>query len=182
MNATGARWIAATAMCLAIAPQASALHYVCELHGTAQFDPGLSVATDPTQPLDFAFQGDLTNCQGDTGGAAHLCAVGKLHVPSCLGNITEGEHFVICAGACESTPGGDATCADRSEEPIIDSSFWGACAGVVCTGKNLRDGAAYAVVFDQATIAAALDACNPVAPGAPLTSGRFDGFELREHR
>jgi hypothetical protein len=133
------------------------------------------------QPLDFAFQGDLTNCQGDTGGGAHLCAVGKLHVPSCLGNVTEGQHFVICSGSCSSAPGGVAACDDETEAPIIESSFWGACAGVVCMGKNLKDGAAYVVVFDQPTIEAALSACNPVTPGSPVTSGHFDGVELRQH-
>jgi len=181
MKASGVRWMAAAVVCLALRTPASALHYVCELHGAAQFDPGLSIATDPTKPLDFAFQGDLTNCQGDTGGGAHLCAVGKLHVPSCAGNITEGEHFVICAGECISEPGGGAACADPLEQPIIDSHFWGACAGVVCMGKNLVDGAAYAVVFDQPTIEAALAACNPLIPGAPLTNGSFDGVELRQH-
>jgi len=181
MKATRVGLIAAAAVWLAMTPAVSALQYVCELHGDAQFDPGLGVATDPTQPLDFAFQGDLTNCQGDTGGGAHLCAVGKLHAPSCLGNITEGEQFVICAGPCSSTPGGAASCDDELEQPIIESSFWGACAGVVCMGKNLEDGAAYVVVFDQPTIEAALSACNPLTPGSPVTSGRFDGIELRQH-
>jgi len=181
MKMKGAGLIAAAALLSLTAGNASALHYVCELHGAAQFDPGLGIATDPTHPLDFAFQGDLTNCQGDTGGGAHLCAVGKLHVPSCLGNVTEGQQFVICAGACSSSPGGDAACADPLETPIIESSFWGACAGVVCMGKNLIDGAAYVVVFDTPTIEAALSACNPVTPGPAVTSGHFDGIELREH-
>jgi hypothetical protein len=181
MKAIRVGLIGAAAVSLAISRPASALHYVCDLHGAAQFDPGLSVATDPSQPIDFAFQGDLTNCQGDTGGGAHLCAVGKLHIPSCLGNVTEGEQFVICASDCISTPGGEAACADPLEEPIIESHFWGACAGVVCMGKNLEDGAAYVVVFDQPTIEAALSACNPVMPGSPVTSGHFDGIELRQH-
>ena len=181
MNGMRVGLVAAVAASLSMSGVASALQYVCELHGAAQFDPGLSVTTDPSQPLDFAFQGDLTNCQGDTGGGAHLCAVGKLHVPSCLGNVTEGEQFVICAGDCISTPGGEAACADPLEQPIIESHFWGACAGVVCMGKNLEDGAAYVVVFDQPTIEAALSSCNPVTPGSPVTSGHFDGIELRQH-
>ena len=160
---------------------ASALQYVCELHGAAQFEPGLSVSTDPSSPLDFAFQGDLTNCQGDTGGGQHLCAVGKLNTPSCLGNLTEGEEFVICEGPCSSTPGGTAACVDEDETPVIRSSFSGACAGVLCLGSNVGDGAAYVVVFDQATIEAALAACNPLMPGSPVTSGRFDGYEFRNH-
>ena len=167
---------------IGISSPAFALHYVCELHGTAQFSPGLSAATTPLDPaLDFAFQGDLTNCRGDTGGGAHLCAAGKLHAPSCLENLTEGEQFVICAGPCVSAPGEGAACLDPDESPVIASSFSGACVGVVCTGNNIRDGAAYVVVFDQPTIQAALSACNPVMPGPALTSGGFDGYEIREH-
>jgi hypothetical protein len=162
------------------APEASALHYVCELHGAAQFDPGLSISTNPLEPMDFAFQGDLSNCIGDTGGGRHICVVGKLNAPSCAANQTQGDRFVICAGECTSTPGGDAACG-HGETPIIDSSFEGACVGAFCTGTNPADGAAYGVVFDAPTIEAALAACNPVLPGEPLTSATFSGFELRQH-
>jgi hypothetical protein len=183
MRATRRLTIAAAAIgSIALVSPAWALHYICELHGTAQFSPGLSAATTPLDDaLDFAFQGDLTNCQGNTGGGQHLCAVGKLHAPSCLENLTEGQQFVICAGPCVAVPGEGAGCEDPNEDPIIESSFSGACAGVVCTGNNLEDGAAYAVVFDQPTIQAALSACNPIAPGPPLTSGGFDGYEIRQH-
>ena len=182
MTAIGRIVIAASIGWLASSGPASALHYVCELHGAAQFAPGLSATTTPLGgPLGFAFQGDLTNCQGDTGGGRHLCAVGELHEPSCFGNLTEGQQFVICAGDCISAPGGAAACLDPEEEPVIQSEFLGACAGVVCTGNNIKDGAAYLVVFDEPTIEAALNACNPVLPGPPLTAGRFDGYEIRQH-
>ncbi len=108
-------------------------------------------------------------------------AVRKLNLTSCLGNQTDGDEFVICKDSCTSTPGGTAECDDEAE-PIIHSSFSGACADVVCTGMNVRDGAAYVVAFDAATTEAALSACNPLIPGAPVTSGHFDGYEIRQHR
>jgi len=180
MKAMRLTLVTAFAALIGAPPGAFALNYICELQGTAQFDPGLSAFTNPLEPIDFAFQGDLTNCIGDTGGGRHICVVGKLNAPSCAANQTEGDHFVICANECTSTPGGDAGC-EHGETPIIDSSFVGACVGVVCTGTNPVDGAAYAVVFDQATIEAALSACNPLTPGAPLTNASFSGFELRQH-
>jgi hypothetical protein len=170
--------IAAIALAFGFAEDARALDYLCELHGDAQFSPGLSASTDPLSPIDFAFQGQLANCLGDTGGGQTLCAAGRLSYPSCLGNLTEGDDFVICPNGCTSIPGGTASC-DYNDQPIIHSSFTGACVGTICAGTNPLDRAFYLVSFDQATIAGALAACNPAMPASPLTSGHFDGFEGR---
>ena len=116
--------IAASIGWVASSAPASALHYVCELHGAAQFAPGLSATTTPLGgPLGFAFQGDLTNCQGDTGGGRHLCVVGELHAPSCAANITEGQQFVICAGDCISAPGGTAACSDPEVCEVVRAGY-----------------------------------------------------------
>ena len=170
--------VAAVTLAFAMGRGAQALDYLCELNGAAEFAPGLSASTTPLDPpLDFAFNGELTNCLGDPVDGYHLCAVGKLNLPSCLGNQTEGDRFVICPNTC-TTLGGTAAC-DAGVTPVIDSFFSGACAGTICAGANPNDKAFYIVSFDQATVTAALAACNPVMPGPPLTSGSFNGFEGR---
>jgi hypothetical protein len=173
-------WIIAgvLALALGVPAEASALTYLCALDGDAEFAPGLSASTTPAETLEFAFRGKLHDCRGDAVDGYELCAAGRLRAPSCLENQTEGEAFVICAAGCTATPGGTPACLEG--EPVIASSFHGACAGAVCAGTNPIDRAFYAVTFDQETVDAAMAACNPVAPGEPLTSAHFSGIEGRD--
>ena len=165
-----------TALCALVlgAGNVFAQGFLCELHGAADLAPGLDASVQGGS-LKFAFKGDLTNCQGDNGGATKVCARGTLDNASCAGNVTNGTSFVVCKGDCNTAPGaGQASC--KVGAPLLSGTFQGACAGSVCAGGATAPGTLYEVMFDQATVDAALAACNPAAPAGSVTKAGFDGY------
>jgi hypothetical protein len=146
----------------------------CQLHGTANFSPGL---TSTAQNFNYTFTGDLTNCQSSAGGPASgtvFAGTNGLPVPS--GN-----------GSCEnSTTSGIAVVqwADTSRT-VVQYSTNGAAAAVALQGSVIAsvtssNGSTYTTTRYTGDSAVGTLAFQPPDPtacnGAGVTSAGIDGI------
>jgi hypothetical protein len=145
----------------------------CQLHGTANFSPGLSATA---QNFSYTFTGDLTNCQSSSGGpASGTVFAGTNGLPVPTGN-----------GSCaNSTTSGIAVAqwADGTTT-VIQYSTTGALAAVSLQGNVIGSvtsstGTTYTTTRyagDSASGALLFEPPDPTAcTGAGVTTAGIDG-------
>ena len=135
----------------------------CHLQGSASFSPGLNSSS---QPFDYSFDGQLSNCQSNTAGSPTSGSVeaGKVYTDS------TGEQFQEPV----STGSGGCTNSTTSGTAIVT---W--ADGTVTVVQYTTTGAAAAVKLDGKVVpSVTLPAINP-QPGQPtsttIATTRFAG-------
>jgi hypothetical protein len=145
----------------------------CQLHGTANFSPGLS---NTAQNFAYSFTGDLTNCQSSSGGPSSgtvFAGTNGLPVPS--GN-----------GSCVSSTTGGIAVVQWSDgtATVVQYSTSGALAGVALQGSVIAsvtssNGTTYTTTRyagDSAQGSLLFEPPDPTAcSGAGVTSAGIDG-------
>jgi hypothetical protein len=145
----------------------------CQLHGTANFSPGL---TNTAQNFAYSFTGNLTNCQSSSGGpSSGTVFAGTNGLPAPSGN-----------GSCVSSTTSGTAVVQWSDGTItvVQYSTRGALAAVALQGTVIASvtsstGTTYTTTRyagDSADGSLAFEPSEPTAcSGAGVTSAGIDG-------
>jgi hypothetical protein len=167
--------VASTFAALMLAGSASAAPNAggCQLHGTANFSPGL---TTTAQNFSYSFTGNLTNCQSSSGGpASGTVMAGTNGLPAATGN-----------GSCGSSTTSGIAVVQWSDgtTTVLQYSTSGALAAVTLQGSVVgsvtsSSGTTYTTnryAGDSALGAVLFQPPDPTAcAGAGVTSAGIDG-------
>lgn len=141
----------------------------CQLHGTANFTPGL---TSTAQNFTYSFTGSLSNCQSSSGGpSTGTVFAGTNGLPAATGN-----------GSCgsSSTSGTAVVQWADGTTTVVQYSTTGALAAVVLQGSVIGGSSGYTTTRyagDSALGGLAFEPPDPTAcVGAGVTSAGIDGF------
>jgi len=148
---------------LASAPAAPAQSGgACQLQGTASFGAGLNTTA---KPFDYAFSGNLTNCQSSEAGSptAGTVSAGEVYTDPATGNQYQMPRAQGEGSCASSTTSGTAVAfwADGTRT-IVAYDTTGATAAVQLEGS----------VVDSL----ALTPVDPLDPPLTLTTTRYGGY------
>ena len=143
------------------AQSASAASGGCQLKGTASFAPGLSTTS---QPFNYSFSGDLTNCQSTEAGSP---ATGFVQAGGTYTDPASGKAYTLPSST------GTGGCASSTTQGLALIT-WG--DGTRTIEQYSTSGAAAAVNLEGTVIdSTTVQPVNAADPPLTITTTRYNG-------